>query len=329
VSTRAYLAYFGVDSDAVGYTTGDYVLQSVSVLYPQIVGLLLGWLALLWGAAIARRLAARHGAPRRQRLVAYTIIAIGALIALRGIVGIAWPTEAIGSQALTPITLATGTVVIVSGYWLWITASSKGVKRTATTAERASLALAAAVVLMALFWIANIFATAYGTNKAELTSAALWLKETGVTLETGHPLRAPKNMIVESTVSSAGPRVRPTATNACGGSQCGVIDGCWSRPDGHPKTATPSSSTSARRIESLPPGYGASPTSQRLIGAAHGSVPRSDHRVEQAMDGGTEAAAVNEPSASPTGPHGSSRRRDRYEEATANRRHSPGTPLSW
>lgn len=32
VSTRANLAYFGVDSDAVGYATGDYLIKSVSVL---------------------------------------------------------------------------------------------------------------------------------------------------------------------------------------------------------------------------------------------------------------------------------------------------------
>jgi hypothetical protein len=204
VSTRAFLAYFGVDSDAIGYTTGDYVLQSVSVLYPQIVGLLLGWLALLWAAAVARRLAAHDFAPRRKRFVAYTIIGIGVLIALRGVVGLRWPTEAIGGQALTPITLATGTVVIVGGYWLWITARSEEVRRRATTAERASLALAAAVVLLALFWVANIFATAYGMNKAELTAATLWSKETGVTLETSQPLTAPKNMIVERTVSSGG-----------------------------------------------------------------------------------------------------------------------------
>ena len=49
VSTRAYLAYFGVDSDAVGFSTGDYMLKSVSVLYPPLVTLLLIWAVALWG----------------------------------------------------------------------------------------------------------------------------------------------------------------------------------------------------------------------------------------------------------------------------------------
>jgi hypothetical protein len=203
VSTRASLAYFGVDSDAVGYTTSDYVLKSVSVLYPQIVALLLGWGALLWVAVFARRLAARDWSPRRKRFAAYVIMAVGAVIALRGVLGVLWPAAAIiGGPALTPITLAAGTVLIVSGYWLWTAARPEAEKRPATTPERASLALAAAVVLLALFWMANIFATAYGNNQAELTAATLWSKETGVIVETSQPLEAPKNMVAETVLSS-------------------------------------------------------------------------------------------------------------------------------
>ena len=66
VSTRAYLAYFGVDSDAVGFSTGDYMLKSVSVLYPPLVTLLLIWAVALWGGEYARRTLKRG---RHLRLV--------------------------------------------------------------------------------------------------------------------------------------------------------------------------------------------------------------------------------------------------------------------
>ena len=69
-------------------------------------------------------------------------------------------------------------------------------------AEWASLAVAAAVVVVALFWVANIYATAYGNNQAESAAAKLWWKETGVTLYTSQPLDAPGELIAETIVSS-------------------------------------------------------------------------------------------------------------------------------
>ena len=49
ISTRKYLSYFGIDSNAVGYTSSDYVLKSVSVLFAPI--LLLAMLPLVRTAA--------------------------------------------------------------------------------------------------------------------------------------------------------------------------------------------------------------------------------------------------------------------------------------
>ena len=39
-----------------------------------------------------------------------------------------------------------------------------------------------AVIVVALFWAVNIYATFYGTKQAESAAAKLWTKETGVTL---------------------------------------------------------------------------------------------------------------------------------------------------
>jgi|SRR5690242_653443 len=64
--TRKYLAYFGIDSNAIGYTSSDYVLKSVSVLFAPILVLVLGLAAALWGIAYARRVAQR---PRGTRVI--------------------------------------------------------------------------------------------------------------------------------------------------------------------------------------------------------------------------------------------------------------------
>ena len=52
VSTRKYYSYFGIDSNAIGFATSDYVMQSISILFAPILVLLIGWAALLWAGAV-------------------------------------------------------------------------------------------------------------------------------------------------------------------------------------------------------------------------------------------------------------------------------------
>ena len=56
VATRSYFLYFGVDTDAIGFTTTDYLMRSVPALYvPLVVGLLI-WVAMLWIGDYLRRI---------------------------------------------------------------------------------------------------------------------------------------------------------------------------------------------------------------------------------------------------------------------------------
>ena len=64
VATRSYFSYFGIDTDAIGFTTGDYVMKSLSALYVPLVMGLLVWVATLWGSEHLRRLVSSGKSPR-------------------------------------------------------------------------------------------------------------------------------------------------------------------------------------------------------------------------------------------------------------------------
>lgn len=202
---RAELGYFGVDSDIVGYTSTDYLLKSVSVLYAPLVALVLVWAAALWGAEFARRAMNRRRHSRTLRAIGRALIGIGAVSTVRGIVGVVSPIGAPSEESadlITPIMLVFGLTALVLGYWLL--SGTRDTPRAITSAERVTLGLAAVVVVLALFWIANIFATAYGTNEAERIAAKLWTKESTISLYTTEPLDAPRELIDEK-VLAAGP----------------------------------------------------------------------------------------------------------------------------
>lgn len=209
-SAKAELGYFGVDSDIVGYTSTDYLLRSVSVLYAPLVALVLTWAAALWAAEFARRAMTRHRRSRTLRVVARVLIALGAVSTVRGILGVISPIGTPSAQAadvITPVVLVIGLTVVALGYW--ILSGTRDTPRAIASAERVTLGLAAAVVVLALFWIANIFATAYGTNEAERTAATLWTKESTIALYTTEPLDAPRELIDEKVVANApSPRYR-------------------------------------------------------------------------------------------------------------------------
>ena len=66
VYTSKFYSYFGIESNAIGFTTSDHVTASISVLYAPILVLLLAWVALLWAGGYARRLVQ---AERRTSLI--------------------------------------------------------------------------------------------------------------------------------------------------------------------------------------------------------------------------------------------------------------------
>lgn len=119
VYARKYFDYFGIDSNAFGFTTGDYVIRSVRPLFLPIVALLFAWVAVLWAAEYLRRLVYAGRQTRLVRAVAWTMMAVGALCIVRGIVGLTLPQLALdNTAALTPAALGLGSALLVIGFWL-------------------------------------------------------------------------------------------------------------------------------------------------------------------------------------------------------------------
>jgi hypothetical protein len=200
--TRKYLSYFGIDSNAIGYTSSDYVLKSVNVLFAPILVLVLVAAVALWVVAYTRRLAQQDRGTRVIRVAGWTAIGIGVALTARGVVGVVRPHwEMVHGTLLTALALCAGPIALVVGCWLLSAVRARTTPEPFTNARLVSLVAAGAVIVMALFWLTNIFATGYGESEAKSTAAELWSKETGVTLYTGERLGAPSNLVVESPVA--------------------------------------------------------------------------------------------------------------------------------
>jgi hypothetical protein len=206
VSIHEYLDYFGIDSNAIGFTTSDYIVQSIPPLFPVIIALLLAWVALTWVGVYARRLATAGRRGRLIRAMGWTAITVGVLGTVRGIAGVAYPNAVLTHFLwLTPAALGLGTVSMLAGFWMLATSKTGTAPRPLAAAEQASLVVAGVVIVLALFWLTDIFATTTGDNRAQTTAAQLWPNETGVVLDTSQRLNTPSNLIVESPLAAATP----------------------------------------------------------------------------------------------------------------------------
>jgi PknH-like extracellular domain len=88
VSTRKRLLHFGIDPNAIGYTTSDYVTDSVGIVFALALGLLAICAALLLAGLCIRRLAVAGRGSRTMRWAASVLIVLGALATVVGLVGV-------------------------------------------------------------------------------------------------------------------------------------------------------------------------------------------------------------------------------------------------
>ncbi|MFC7447091.1 hypothetical protein [Rhodococcus daqingensis] len=206
VSKSAYFAYFSLDDDAFGFSTADYVRDSVAVLYPVLVVLLAATCAGFWILLYGRR---RLRLGRQSGRAGWAGIAAGgALIALAvwGVVapviplprGIAVPVL---TAVMIPVALGLGAVLIAAGTEVLVVLRSRSSPRLTTAAERSTWLFAGAALVLALFWLTNIYANDYGRDHAEAAASELWDKESVVVLDTADPLFAPSNLLQESELS--------------------------------------------------------------------------------------------------------------------------------
>ncbi|WP_055404007.1 MULTISPECIES: hypothetical protein [unclassified Mycobacterium] len=215
VATRTYFSYFGIDTDAIGFTTTDYVVKSLPALYVPLVVGLFAWVAMLWAADYLRRLVQSGRRPRLLRGVAWVSIALGVVGVAIAIVGLTKPDWApIQADVATPVALGLGAALLMVGLWLLGGTRTSDAPRPFAAAERGSLVVAAGAIVVALFWVADIFATFRGHDLAINTNAGLWSRENVVVLDVDAKQDVPLLLGNQIKVSWAPQGADPSAKSA-------------------------------------------------------------------------------------------------------------------
>ena len=158
--------YMGLDVSLFGFSTQDYVLQSISTLYVPLLAtaaLALGWLAL--HQRVDRALAQPAARPT-LRLAGRIALAAG-LLAAAGAVLVAildrnrWPLA-------VPLVLAVGTAVAAYGGWLAGAAADPQPPGPAGAPWQRALRalLVGTVITLALFWEMSVYAGVVGRGYA-------------------------------------------------------------------------------------------------------------------------------------------------------------------
>lgn len=204
VSTRKAKAYLGINSDAIGFTTNDYVTKSAGVLFVTVLTSLVVCAGVLGVCAYFRRLARAGRRLRLLRNVAWTLVGVGVVCAVRGVVGVWRPGLALDKQVwLTPVALGLGAALLMLAFWMFRTLKAPSDRSPLSTAERALFAVAVAILVLALFWTTNLFATKAGEVDGINAAGELWWKETTVILDTPDRLFLPKELVTETPLTSA------------------------------------------------------------------------------------------------------------------------------
>ncbi|WP_345346017.1 hypothetical protein [Rhodococcus olei] len=194
-SQRAFFAYFSLNADALGFPTAYYVLNSVEVLYPALVILFAVACGAYWILTYGRRVLHRNRRSRLARRTGWTVIAAGAVLTALAVWAVLGLDYAVPSGAMVPVALGLGAVLIAAGTEVLVALRTEGSPRFATSAELFTLLFSGATLVLALFWLTNIYATSYGVDRAEHAAQDLWAKKSVVVLETVDPVVIPPNLV--------------------------------------------------------------------------------------------------------------------------------------
>ena len=182
-----FFHHFGVDISLVGLSSQDYVLRSVDALFVPMVVLLSFGLVLLWVHSI---LSARvfAGPDQRERLgtAAKIFVVTGLVVVAIGLAGLLVPALKRTYHLVYPISLGTGTLLLM--YGLSLQRRARGSRRPAGGLRTAALLEGIAaflLVALSLFWASTNYAAEVGETRAiqyarefeELPRATLYSKE--------------------------------------------------------------------------------------------------------------------------------------------------------
>jgi cytochrome bd-type quinol oxidase subunit 2 len=182
-STRAMYEYFGVDVDAVGLSTQDFLMRSPRPLFVPLVGLLLLGMLGLWLHVwvLTQAVDPDHGRARLRRPARWLVTAGGLVLAAGVVLMLSYPVQTVRDwyvyDLVVPLCLAVGTVLLAYGrYVASMSADDTGAPtRSARSRSSRSLAtvLAVGVVTAGVFWATSTLAQWSGRGQAEILAERL------------------------------------------------------------------------------------------------------------------------------------------------------------
>ncbi|MET8630725.1 hypothetical protein ABZW30_44755 [Kitasatospora sp. NPDC004669] len=179
--TDAMYEQFGIDAATLGFSTQDYLLRSASALFIPGFVALAGGLLLLFGyylsgsvgqpSRVAETAGEGHALRDAVRYGSYTLIAAGAVLFARGLLGgfQIWPA----SELATPILLGGGLLLAACGRVFAVRSSGRTYP---IHQELVALILVGALVLLASFWASHVAAKMHGRSDADYLAHHLSLR---------------------------------------------------------------------------------------------------------------------------------------------------------
>lgn len=253
------LHYFGVDPSALGYTTADYVVTTIGVFFfVTLVALFICAILLVLAVAI-RRWAHSGRQIALLRAVAWTSLALGAAALGAAMVWLVFNYSPIDKMAdalvgkhdarYTAWTILAGIGLLAGGYgMLSITGGFLRRTRMPRGAERTLLAMVAVGMVVALFWITDLYAAQVGEDRAAYDALHMWPSDgdfTAVQLDTTDALSLPDDLVKTSVLPTAGPATTPIYRYEClrvldvHGGRYVLVPAKWQRDRGYAITVTP------------------------------------------------------------------------------------------
>ncbi|MGI5330245.1 hypothetical protein [Actinomadura nitritigenes] len=159
-----FFQYFGVNANALNFTTVDYLIYSVDALYvPLTVSALVGLVA-VWAHLLLRgRVAVRFG-PRVPAVLLGSVAIIGLVLGAVGALSLVVRTPLSAHLDAAPLSLAGGVVLVAyAGYqWGGPVAGRAGAFQEAAV----QWTIVYTLVAVSLFWAATDYSAAVGTWRA-------------------------------------------------------------------------------------------------------------------------------------------------------------------
>ena len=167
VATRQTYAYFDIDTTLLGFSSNEYVVRSVSVLYTPFTGLVVAACVGMWLHQAVKHavIVGRMSPVRRIGLVCLTV---GGTLLGFALFGIATPgIYGYRVGILIPLALGVGAVLFTCGWWMSSVARTGFPRHSVGLPERAGQLGSVLLITVSLFWLANILAARLGVYQAE------------------------------------------------------------------------------------------------------------------------------------------------------------------